>query len=349
MPSPRRARLFAVVAITVLASAAGVAWALREPDGRWIAVGTRHFTVFSDAGESRSRVMALQLERLRRVLPDVAPGLRQDPSRPVFVYLFGEEKSFRAYARKQGVPSGVGGLSFGDAEAGFIMVNAAAEGNALGVVYHEYLHHVLTDSYPAMPLWLNEGLAEFFSTFWTNGYQAEIGTPIADHLDLLRQSTLIPLERLCVVTPRSEEYTNAAPKQRFHAQAWLLTHYLLQGDPSLGSAIPRYLQEGGVEPAAFESAFDVDTATLQTRLSAYLRRDSLPVSDMDFTEPLPEAWIDIAEMADEDVHYRLGVLLSHGVPAGRGMAVKHFERALAIDPGHAESLAALAELQGAGD
>jgi hypothetical protein len=345
MSSLRRATLFAITALAVAASATDVATALREPDGRWLELGTKHVTIFTDAGESRGRTMALQLERLRLVLSGVAPGLRQDSSRPVYVYVFGEEKSFRAYARKQSVSRKVEGLSFEGADASFVMVNAAAGGGALGVVYHEYLHRLLTDSFPGMPLWLNEGLAEFFSTFWTNGYQAEIGAPIADYLDLLRKSGLIPLDRLLAATPRSEEYTRATIKPRFHAQAWLLTHYMIEGDPAPGGGISRYLRQAGADPDAFESTFGVDATTLESRLSAYLLRDFLPTSDIDFAEPLPEAWIEIEEMTEQDVHYRLGVLLANGLPGGRRMAEKHLERALAIDPDHAGALGALAALR----
>jgi hypothetical protein len=337
----------AMIVVLAVALQPGVQ-ALPEPDDRWLQVETEQFVLFGDVGESQCRTLALQLERLRHVLGGIAPAMRLGSAPPVFVYVFGEDRSFRSYARKQGVPGGVGGLSFSGDGGDFIMVNAGGEASSFGVVYHEYLHHAMSRSFPDLPLWLNEGMAEFFSTFWTNGYQAEIGVPVAEHLDRLVAGPVMPLERLFAVTPRSPEYSDVNAKTLFHAQSWLLTHYLLQGRPELRISIPRYLQalrQGPVELEALESIFGVGVEQLESDLRSYVERGVFRNSTIDFAVPLPEADVAVETMPDSEVHYRLGLLLAHGRPDGLGMAERHLTRALKLDPDHAACLAALADLR----
>jgi len=344
----RRSGIALGIALSCVAWANRPARALREPDDRWIAVQGERVVLFGDIAESQGRTLALQLERLRHVLVGVAPALRTDSSRPLYVYVFGEDASFGAYASKQGADRGVGGLSFSGADGDYIMINAGGEAHTFGVLYHEYLHHVVVDSFPGLPLCLNEGLAEFFSTFWTNGYQAEIGAPIAEHLDLLAGSTLLPLEILFEVTPQSVSYTDVAAKKLFHAESWLLTHYLLQGRPELRDAIPRYLQAvrgGSADLSTFGEAVATDLETLEADLATYLRKGVLPNSTIDFAAPISETAIVVSEMTDGDVHFSLGRLLANGRPEGHAAAERHFARALALDPEDAASLTAMADLR----
>jgi tetratricopeptide (TPR) repeat protein len=324
------------------------ALALREPDDRWIEVRTERLVLVGDIPESQGRTLVVQLERLRHVLAGVAPGLHAESSPPMSVYVFGEDASFASYARKQGVDRGVGGLSYGGADGDFILVNAGGEGHAFGVLYHEYLHRVVVDSFPALPLCLNEGLAEFFGTFWTNGYEAEIGAPIAEHLEVLARGELLPLATLFEVTPQSAAYTDPAAKRLFHAESWLLVHYLLQGHPELRDAIPRCLQavrEGGAATSTFQAIVGIDLATLEAELETYLRKGIFPISTVDFAEPFPSSAVAVREMAERDVHFRLGLLLANGRPEGYAAAERHFECALALDPDDSASLAEMAKLR----
>jgi len=345
----RRAAIAVGVALSWAAWAHRPAVALREPDDRWIAVQGERIALFGDIAESQGRTLVLQLDRLRHVLAGVAPALRTDPSRPLYVYAFGEDASFGAYARKQGVDPGVGGLSFTGADGGYyIMINAGGEVRTFGVLYHEYLHRVVVDTFPDLPLCLNEGMAEFFNTFWSNGYQAEIGAPIAEHLDLLAGAPLLPLETLFGVTPQSVAYSDATVKKLFHAESWLLVHYLLQGRHELRGAVPRYLQavrEGAADVAAFEEILAIDLETLESDLATYLRRGVLPNSTIDFQEPIPETGIVVSEMSDGDVHFSLGRLLASGRPDGHATAERHLASALALDPEDAASLTAMADLR----
>ena len=61
--------------------------------------------------------------------------------------------------------------------------------------------------------------------------------------------------------------------------------------------------------------------------------------------PLPDSDIVVKEMPEQEVHYRLGVLMTHGLSGGLGMAERHLAKALKLDPDHAACLAAMADLR----
>ena len=61
---------------------------------------------------------------------------------------------------------------------------------ALRTIFHEYVHLVIDNVSEGMPLWLNEGLAEYDSTFQVedSGRRALVGRAIPSHLQLLNHA-----------------------------------------------------------------------------------------------------------------------------------------------------------------
>src|SRR5262249_16193790 len=59
---------------------------------------------------------------------------------------------------------------------------------------------------PLVPLWLNEGLAEYYSTFTVDNGVPSVGKPIESHIDWLRTHRLIPLAELFATTHASRDY-----------------------------------------------------------------------------------------------------------------------------------------------
>src|SRR5207244_12348069 len=110
------------------------------------------------------------------------------------------------------------------------------------VVFTEYAHLLMRNSGRGIPLWLNEGLAEYFSTFLleSNGREAIVGRPMAVHLALLNQR-LMPVSELLAVGPASPMYNEGDRRSIFYAEAWALTHYLLIARPDGQDVVNRYL------------------------------------------------------------------------------------------------------------
>ncbi|MFP5284392.1 MAG: hypothetical protein ACLGI9_01495, partial [Thermoanaerobaculia bacterium] len=138
----------------------------------------------------------------------------------------------------EGRPVDVGGYFLSRPEANYVAVNADPRGDARSIVYHEYLHSVLRNNYPGLPLWLHEGLAQLYSTF----VEGRIGRPIEDHARFVQSNPLLPVSELFALDVHSKDYHEGARRKVFYAQTWALAHYLLVGSPSRRDLTLRYLR-----------------------------------------------------------------------------------------------------------
>ena len=98
------------------------------------------------------------------------------------------------------------------------------EEHPYAAVYHEYTHLELGTE--GMPLWLNEGLAEFFQNTEIRDKDVLVGQPSPDNIIYLRQHRLIPLPMLFQVDANSPYYHEEEKGSVFYAESWALTHYL---------------------------------------------------------------------------------------------------------------------------
>jgi hypothetical protein len=96
------------------------------------------------------------------------------------------------------------------------------------VVYRQYLHDVVNNNVPQVPLWFKHGLAEIFSSFQADDAVAQValaGTA-ADGLGLAGSSRLPVSKVLSLETlPTDGEGMSA-----FVQGSWALMHYLLVDD-----------------------------------------------------------------------------------------------------------------------
>jgi len=318
----------------------------------WIRLESEHFTLFSDAGERPTRRLAADLERLRATLAQLDPDLKLSSPNPTFLFVFKDGGALAPYRLVfEGKPVDVGGWFLARPEANYVAVNADPRGDARSIVYHEYLHYVLRNNYPGLPLWLHEGMAQLYSTFDTRGTGARIGRPMEEHARWLQANPLLPVSELFALDVHSKDYHEGARRNVFYAQTWALAHYLLVGNPARRELTLRYLHTlSRGEPAdeAFRAAFGGE---LDAELLAYVRRGEFAyvqapagaVSEASFrAEPLPRA----------DLLARLGLLLAFLDPSRRTDAEEHLKAALAAHPEHGGALAGLgvlAELSGKKD
>ena len=111
------------------------------------------------------------------------------------------------------------------------MLRADAPGD-LGyhAIYHEFVHMIMRLNFPDMPLWLNEGFAEFFGFARVSDGKSDLGMASTELLATLKNGTMIPLTTLLEVSYDSPYYREQGKVDMFYAQSWALTHYLIVGD-----------------------------------------------------------------------------------------------------------------------
>jgi tetratricopeptide (TPR) repeat protein len=351
VPVPLRKLLPALLAIAgLLAVSASPAGGLpRKPDS-WIELRAPHFTILSDAGERRAREVAADLERLRSAIAEINPKIGLNSPVPTSIYVFSGPSSFKEYRPLyDGKPKDVAGYFTSRPHGNYVTIDADPRMDSTRVVHHEYVHYLLDHNFPGLPLWLNEGLAELYSSFETSGAEAKLGLPIAEHVFWLRENPLIPLKDLEAMTTDSRDYNEGSRRGVFYAQSWALVHWLLVGGPEQRGQLVSYLQDldqGIPGEAAFRRAFG-DPAELERQLRTYVRQRRFKYLSLPLAEGAERAGGDLRPLARADALSRLGELLlnsgSEGEGAGKRLAAaeEHFRAALAADPAHGRATAGL--------
>jgi len=270
-------RLLAFASICLLSASALAIEPPREKE-RWTTLTIDELTVYSSADDATTRSVASDLVRLRGAL-SVVTKLKVRSPLPTRVFIFGDRRSFAQYCDAAlGRSDNMTGLFLSDRDGNHVLI----AGNAAGVdrvVYHELTHYFLRNTVSShVPLWFNEGLAEFYSTFSGSKDTVDVGRPIEDHIAWLRTQTLIPLKDLFAITHDSKEYHEGNRQGVFYAESWALVHYLMIGNPERRDQLGTYigLIAGGKSiDDAFHMAFHGSYDDLERELRKYIRAFSM--------------------------------------------------------------------------
>ena len=201
----------------------------------WVQVSSPDFILYTDAGEKRGRHVLDQFERMRWVFHTLFPRINADPAAPIEVVATRDERGFQALEPAAYLARGqlhLGGLFLKTQDRNYILLRLDSENeeHPFAIVYHEYTHFEFSGSMGWMPLWLNEGLAQFFENTEIRDKDVRMGEPSAESVMALRQSGLIPLPVLLKVDATSPYYHQEQKGTIFYAESWALTHMLMIDD-----------------------------------------------------------------------------------------------------------------------
>jgi hypothetical protein len=211
----------------------------------------------------------------------VYPKLRVDPSGPIIILAAQDEKTFNALTPSAWHQKGQmmrTGLFLRGPEKNYVLLRLnAGDDDPYHVLYHEYAHLLMGESFPHIPLWLDEGLAEFFGNSDIHEKDVLLGKPSAADIFLLRHNKLLPLATLFAVDHSSPYYNEQSKGSIFYAESWALTHYFMVGsgkDESKKSLddFLAFLREG-VDPATATTRAFGDLNLLQEQLAEYIQQD----------------------------------------------------------------------------
>ena len=247
----------AAVAFLTLACAVNAG---AEP--RWIRVDTPNFIVIGAASERRLAGVGAQFEGFREALTRILSKTAASSPVPTVVNVFPDDKSFDPFKPTyEGRTVNVGGSYASQSYVNYILLGPEhGEDDDLRGLFHEFTHLVIRNTSPGVPLWLNEGLAEYYSSFQieNNGRSVVIGRSIAAHLRVLAREPWLPLPTLIATDQSSPQYNENSRRGIFYAESWLLVHMLLQGTPDRSSALAAYVDAtlaGLPSEAAWTQAF----------------------------------------------------------------------------------------------
>ncbi len=244
---------------------------LAHAEEKWHEASSGNFLLVTNASPERAESILLTLERFRAALGQVLPELRRWTSSRTRVYGFRDHDSLEPFLpRSEPQGSRVAGYFRRGTSENVIVLDLTGGTPAFErVLFHEYLHLVLSLSERDLPVWLEEGLSEFYAGARLDDHEAEIGVSNVRHRALLSRLALMPIDELLSIEDADDS------DALFHAQSFALVHYLLVEAPEGRERLARFLalHESGVEPVtAFRDAFRSESGAIGKALEEYVRR-----------------------------------------------------------------------------
>ena len=266
-------RLLAFALLCLLSTSALAIEPPREKE-RWTTLTIDELTVYSSADDYTTRSVASDLVRLRNAL-GVVTQLKVRSPLPTRVFIFGDRRTFEQYSQAAiGRSENLSGVFLSDRDGNHVLIAGSSKGVAR-IVYHELTHYFLRNTVSShVPLWFNEGLAEFYSTFTGSNDTVDVGRPVEEHLAWLRNQPLIPLKDLFAINHESKEYHEGNRQGVFYAESWALVHYLMIGNPARRDQLGTYvglIASGKPIDDAFQAAFHTSYDELERELRKYIR------------------------------------------------------------------------------
>ena len=287
---------------------------------KWVRVQSSNFVLVGNASERDIRKVATQLEQFRLAFSKIFTRLKVNSSVPTVVIVFKNNGSFRPYKPLyNGKPMELAGFFQSGQDVNYIALTSEfRESFPFATVFHEYVHFLTDDFTSQLPVWVAEGLAEYYSTFEMSDGDRKIwlGKAIPNHILLLRQERLLPLSVLLTATHDSPYYNEKSRQGVFYAESWALIHYLMiDSQEKHRPQFVKYLSlmaSGKNEEESFRQAFQQDYAAMEKELKAYIQRNSYTVEIATLSGRLEtEGSMESSPLAEPEAQAYLGDFLLH--------------------------------------
>jgi tetratricopeptide (TPR) repeat protein len=256
----------------------------------WVRLETPRYTIFSSASIRTTRRIGEDLERLTASLLAAHPHFRLSTAR-TRVFLFGDTRDVEPYLdAARGFRIDSAGVTVRHAEGSTILIDCTQKGADSFTPRHELVHDLLRNRARPLPMWIEEGMAEYYSN---------AGQLIPEHVSRVRGRLPIPIEELFALrqdAPRALSWD-------FYAESWAVVAALLRRDRVAFNALLRDLDEGASMRDALRSRYRI---TL-TDLEGLMRKTGMPVAQILPPGALADATP--APMERTELLFELGELL----------------------------------------
>lgn len=231
----------------------------------WRLTQSHHFDVYAQTDDRSARSTLNWFEQLRAFFVQQT-GLKLDDSPPVRVIVFRSQNEYQPYRLRGNTDAYY--VAYGSRN--YIVLSAADPGG-LHVAAHEYAHLILHASGLQKPLWLNEGLSEFFSTVEISTHGSTLGGDIPANSQLLQHSTWLPMTEVLTSTDETRPSDDRQKTALYYAQCWALTEMLMLSQeygPHLHDLISS-LTLGTASLEAFQTILKKSPAAITTDLQSW--------------------------------------------------------------------------------
>ncbi len=196
-------------------------------------------------------------------------GLRDTtPDRPLRVYAFQSRAEYAAVRLSRG--------TFGHyirGRHGDYIVLEDIQPQHRQAAIHELAHLAFSRAGYHLPVWLNEGLADVYSTFSVSEGHATIGGVLTARSRALNREPWLDLASVLSLTNEQRLYQEGNKVAIFYGESWALTH-MLMFSPGYAAAFPVFLRavsDGQSVSEALEKIYGKTDVELAVDLHRYWR------------------------------------------------------------------------------
>jgi len=236
-------------------------------------IDSPHFELYTDGAKGRAVEILEHFERVRSFFAQTI-NPRQSPQKPKIVVL-NSRNTFAAFVERRTTAAYFIGLPHRD----LIVIGPPATAEDQRIITHEYTHLLVHQADMRIPLWMNEGIAEVYSTLQPVGAKMRVGMPINSHLLRLRRDWLEIDKVLNAETYGGEEHAGT-----FYAMSWAIAHMMMLED-DLRVKWSRFLQaleKGMPAEQALKRSYGLTPQQLEQHVQGYIRGKNVNVVDFDF-------------------------------------------------------------------
>ena len=243
-------------------------------------VETEHYDVKTDISARFAEVIGKHMEAIFQEYSRRLERFGADIKNRFEVVVYADQESY-----DEDVPSALKGSVGAFVSKKHLLVsyrgNRTYE-SVLRTLYHEGFHQFMFEGIAEdCPIWLNEGLAEYFSEATWNGRGFTTGQVPTVRLAIVKQAIdkrqYLPLQKLFSLRTRdwlrNIQIDNSRASLQY-CQAWSMVHFLLQADGGRHSGkLVNYLQkirEGGNHKTAFKESFGEELAGMERAWIAHV-------------------------------------------------------------------------------
>jgi tetratricopeptide (TPR) repeat protein len=196
-----------------------VAWPAAAAE-EWTRLSVPSLDLYTTAGPKQGKELLLRLEQVRAFFLKASP-VRKISEVPLRIIEFRNRDEFQRFN-----PNQISAAYFANTPARDYIVLGPAAADDSAIAVHEYVHLIVKHSGLRLPVWLNEGWADVYSTLRPQGKETAVGDLLPARMQSLMKDQWMDFETLTSVTARSASYNEASRVGIFYAESWALAHML---------------------------------------------------------------------------------------------------------------------------
>jgi tetratricopeptide (TPR) repeat protein len=237
---------------------------------------------------------------------------------PITVFAFNDGESFSRYAP----PNSFGFFQRGQAEDYICLLDQRSE-----MILHEYAHAAITTVWPSLPVWLNEGLAGYYSTAkWGRASISVGGFLWSDQKDVFDSVSAHMLPSL-LDSPGTLIDDDARASSQRYMLSWALVHMMIT-QPRYANHFRQFLDAISSRTSATEAlqgSYGLTLAQLENDLDKHLQKERFATVKCPFNADRGEAGITDVDTNEFGMELRLADLLSFN-PSAASVARVRLQR-----------------------